>query len=93
MTTAELAEATKEFDGPVDKSKWRPLTGKERATFERERRRPAISIYTERGKTKQVKILLDKSIVDRCEKFAAKHNMTLSQVINLGLRSALVFAP
>lgn len=48
MTTEELREATKEFDGPLDESQWRPLTKSERAKFERMQKGPHHSIFIDR---------------------------------------------
>jgi hypothetical protein len=44
MTLRELEEATKDFDGPVNPRKLRPLTKKERRRFERAVARGSASI-------------------------------------------------
>ena len=54
MSLEELREATKEFDGPVDISKTRPLTKEERARWNRSKKGPHYSIFVHSGKTKAV---------------------------------------
>ena len=48
MNTAELREATREFDGPMNESEWRPMTKSERARFERMQKGPHRSIFIDR---------------------------------------------
>jgi len=70
MTTAELAEATKEFDRPIPLSKTRPLSKKERALFERMRSAPHRSIFISRD-ADGVWVRLDPDVLRRSVKYAA----------------------
>ena len=92
MTTEELAEATKEFDGPIPASRMRPLTKAEREKFDKERRGPVVNIFAKSARKREVTVKLDERTLERCEAFAAKHKLTLSQLVNLTLSSAIQFA-
>ena len=73
MTPAELAEATKEFDHPLPASRYRPLTKAERARFERARRAG----------------ILDEGLLKKAQAYAKRKNMTLTQLVERGLRREL----
>ncbi len=92
MNTEELAEATKEFDGPIPPSRMKPLTKAERARFEKQRRQPAINVFARSARKRTITVKLDEKTVQRCEAFASKHRLTLSQFVNLTLSSAIQFA-
>jgi hypothetical protein len=92
MNAHELAEATKEFDGPIPASRMKPLTKSQRAKFDRERRGPVISIFAKSARKREVTVKLDEQTFLRCEAFASKHKLTLSQLVNLTLASAIHFA-
>jgi hypothetical protein len=88
MTATELAEATKEFDGPIPLSKSRPLTKKERALYERMRKGPHRSIYISRG-TDGIWVRLDPEVLRRSTQYAARQKLTLAEVINRSLKGLL----
>lgn len=97
MTTAELAEATKEFDGPVDISKFRPLTRKERALFERWQRGPSRSIFISRsrrgkGSACQMVVDIDPDLASHCAAFASARHITLAQLVTKSLKKATTYA-
>ena len=88
MTTAELREATKEFDrelpaGP-DGLPGRPLNAAERKQWEAVRKkmgRPKV------GKgVKRVMISLEAGLLKQSDLFARKHQLNRSQMISAGLR-------
>lgn len=89
MNADELAEATKEFDGPIPLSKTRPLNKRERADWERARRRPSRSIYITRSPN-DVMVRISPALLKRCRQYAADHKMTLSDVINKSLKGMLI---
>jgi hypothetical protein len=92
MTLAELREATKEFDRPIPLSKMRPLTKAQRERFERMQSGGSRSILVKRSaKTQTVQVELDDELLQRSSRYASRHKMSLSDVINKSLRSALNF--
>jgi hypothetical protein len=92
MTAKELADATKEFDGPLDLSKWRPITKAERAKFERMQKQGSKSIHIKRPSIKEVTVRLDAALLRQCSEYAAKHDLTLSDVITKSLQSEIASA-
>lgn len=80
MTTAELAEATKQFDEPFVIDQSRPLTAAEKARWQRAKRkrgRPKsgqgftrISVSIERGLLKQATALAKRRRIARSKLFA-----------------------
>ena len=88
MSLGELQDATKEFDTPIPASKLRPLSKAERARWERVRKGPHFSIYVTRGDD-GVSVRLDPDIWKRSTQYAAKHKMTLSEVVNRSLKGML----
>lgn len=95
MTTEELREATKEFDGPIDESQWRPMTKSERTRFERMQKGPHRSIFIHRpdaAKKSKVEIQLTEDLLKHCNEYASKHDLTVSDVIAMSLKSSFVFA-
>ncbi len=107
MTLDELREATKEFDGPMDLSDWRPLTRAERARHDRAMKGPVRSIFIhqpdesgkrrvtvlseERTKSK-LEIELTQDLLKHCNDYASKHDLTISEVIAMSLKTSFVFA-
>lgn len=93
MSLEELRDATREYDGPIPESKLRPLSKAERDRFERARAGGSRSIFLKRTvKIKKVKVELEDDLLQRSAAYASKHKMSLSDVINKSLRSALSFA-
>ena len=97
MTLDELRDATKEFDGPINESEWRPMTKAERAEFERMQKKPARSIFIRRpdapkGNGVPIQRLLegiDPQIISRVEKYAVEHEMSPLDFIAKSLESSL----
>ena len=88
MTTAELAEATKEYDRPIPLSKTRPLTKAQRALFQRMRKAPSRSIFIARDAT-GVWVRLDPDLLQRTTRYAARQKLTVTEVINRSLKGML----
>lgn len=77
MSTAELAEATKEFDQPFAFEKARPMTAAERVGERALRRgRPRIG----QGATK-ISISLEREVLIHTDALAKKHGMKRSELI------------
>jgi hypothetical protein len=98
MNLEELREATREFDGPIDLARTRPLTKSQRARFERARRQPARSIFVSRStsarggsKSCQLCMEIDPRLLNECVKYAAAHNMSLAELVAKSLKSSLSF--
>ena len=88
MSAAELAEATKEYDRPLPRSKMRPPTREERQAFERSRKSPVRSIFISRDPDGMV-VRIEPALLKRSMRYATRHKMTLSDVINRSLRGML----
>jgi hypothetical protein len=88
MSAEELQDATKEFDKPVPWSKTRPLTKAERALFEKMRKGRHVSIHVTRG-ADGMWVRLDPDVMKRSAIYAAKQQITLSELINRSLKGAL----
>jgi len=97
MSLDELREATREFDGPIDLAKTRPLTKSERERFDRARRQPGRSIFLSRAggrggaKASQLCLEIDSRLLGACVKYAAAHNMSLAELVARSLKSSLAF--
>jgi hypothetical protein len=85
MTAKELAEATKEFDKPLPPERFKPLSKEERARFERARRAGGLRINRIYG------LGLDDKLLDEAVAYARRKKMTVSQVIERGVRGLLAF--
>jgi hypothetical protein len=92
MNLKELREATKEFDGPINPSRLKPLSKAERARWERMRKGPVYSIFVHRAKKRRVTIRVDAGILRRCEAYARERHMTRDQMIERSLAASLTFA-
>ncbi|QOV89501.1 hypothetical protein [Humisphaera borealis] len=89
MNAAELAEATKELDRPIPASKLRSLTKTEKAQFEKARKSPARSVFVLRDAEGVTLLRLDPAVLKSATKYAADHQMSLSDVINRSLKGML----
>jgi hypothetical protein len=82
MTAEELAEATREFDKPLPASRFKPVTKAGRARFERALRAGSrIRRFDELG--------LDPNLLSAAADYAKHRKISLSQVIERGLRREL----
>jgi hypothetical protein len=88
MTAEELATSTKQFDRPIPSSKTRPISSAERARFEKSRRAPHYSVFVTKD-ADGIFVRLTPDILRRSARYAAKHKLTLSDVINRGLKKLL----
>ena len=77
MSPAELAEATREFDHPLPPSRYKPATKADRARFERALR--AGSKFRR----------IDPKLLKAAAAFAKRKRLSMSQVIERGLRREL----
>lgn len=80
MTAAELAEATKEFDHPLPPSRYKPLSKSQRERFERARRAGFHRIVT---------FDLDDQLFRQATAYAKRKKLTLTQLVERGLRREL----
>lgn len=76
MSAAELAEATRQFDGPYAFEKTRPMTSGERAQERVLRGRPKIG----QG-AKKVSISLESGVLEQTDTLAKKRGMKRSELI------------
>lgn len=83
MTAAELAEATKEFDSPLPASRFKPMTKAERAVFER------AKLAGVRGRALLKALNLDTKLLSEAERYARRKKLTMSQLLERGLRREL----
>jgi hypothetical protein len=88
MNLQELEEATKEFDGPIDLSKIRPLTKAQRARFERDRRRGSVSISAMTLRPISLEIRFDERFMRNSIKEASKRGVPLYKVLETEFRKA-----
>ncbi len=88
MTTEELREATKEFDVPSDTDYgFRPLTPKERAQWNRIKRRPGRPKV---GKgAKSVLISVEQGLLENVDAFAKRNNLSRSELFSRGAKTIL----
>jgi hypothetical protein len=95
MNLQELREATREFDGPIDLSKTRPLTKAQRQRFDRARNAPPRSLFVSRssrgGKACQLCIEIDPRLLSQCVRYASAQNLSLSELVARSLKSSLSF--
>ena len=79
MTTAELREATKQFDEEFVGDKGRPLTPKEQALWEQAKAKGAS---IENGDAKaHIAVRLDKTLLKRCIALAKKKRLSRDALI------------
>lgn len=87
MTTAELREATKEFDEEFVFEKSRPLTAVERELWEQVK---AKGEPPANGKAEQsIAVRIDKALLKRCTALAKKKRLSRDELIARGLRALL----
>ncbi len=87
MTTAELREATKEFDEEFVAEKSRPLTPEEQALWEKAK---AKDLRAADGETEQtIAVRLDKALLKRCTALARKKRVSRDALVARGLRALL----
>jgi hypothetical protein len=92
MTVAELKAATKQYDRPIPASKTRPMTRGERQKFDAMRRGGVGSIFIHDRPRRDVTVKLSEDTLRRCQEYADRHHLSLSDVIDLGLSMAFRFA-
>jgi hypothetical protein len=106
MTSAELAKATRRFDAPIPFSQTRPLSKRSREREARARREPAVSVReisqpagvgrvangTALGQPHHVTVRLDDELLAKAVEYATRHNTSLPEMLDRGLRGLLAFA-
>jgi hypothetical protein len=87
MTTDELQEATKEFDGEFVADKAKPLTPEMQARWERAKRKlPGAA----NGMGQQmIAVHLERALLDRCTALAKKKRISRDALIARGLKALL----
>ena len=86
MTTAELREATKEFDREFIGDTFRPLTPAERARFERARKRgrPRRDLGA-----KTISVTVEKRLLAQADRLAKKLHVPRAALIARGLEAVV----
>ena len=86
MTTAELREATKEFDREFVGETFRPMTPQERAQFERARKRgrPRNGLGA-----KTISVTVEKRLLAQADRLAKKLQVPLAVLIARGLQTVV----
>lgn len=101
MSVAELAAATKQYDGPIRFEDTRPLSPAMQARETRARRVPSGSIRKKPKTTRrpataaapnQCIVWLDDDLLARATEYARRHKTTLPEMLGRGLRGLLAFA-
>ncbi len=86
MSASELAEATREFDRPLPRSRYKPLSKSERDRFERARSAGAL-------RARSVNAMdLDPKLLREAQAYARRKKLTMSQLVERGLRRELAVA-
>jgi len=83
MTPAQLAEATKEFDNPLPASRYKPLTKRQRAEFERARRAGRL------GRARFNAMTLDPELLKAAERYAKRNRLSMNALLERALRHEL----
>ena len=87
MTTAELQEATKEFDDGLVADQAKPLTPALQARWQRAKARPS---RRENGTAETtISVRLEKGLLDRCTALAKKKRISRDALIARSLRTLL----
>ncbi len=89
MTTAELRKATRRFDKPLPAKSMRALSPEQRKRWDRAKRGGLKSVVA--GNKQTVTLEVDSEWLKRFDQFAQEHGMTREDLIERGLRSAMVF--
>lgn len=88
MNLEELREATAEFDKEFIADEFRPLTAKERAQWERIKRKQPGRPRTGSG-AKVVSVSIEQSLLNRTDRLARKKGVTRASLIARGLKAVL----
>ena len=88
MNTAELREATKQFDREFVINESRPLTAKDRALWERAKRKPG---RPRAGQGSQViSVSVERFLLSQSDALAKKMKITRAGLIARGLKAVLI---
>lgn len=88
MTTAELREATKQFDKEFIGDKARPLTPEMKARWERAKAKGEPPQKNGNAEA-HIAVCLDKALLKRCTALAKKKRLSRDALIARGLRALL----
>jgi hypothetical protein len=86
MTTAELAEVTKEFDEELVADRARPLSPEMRARWRRAKAKQRSQPST---RDEVIIVCLDRDLLARCTRLARKRRLTRDSLISQSLRALL----
>ncbi len=89
MTTAELREATRQYDEPMPGLPGKPLSaaGKEDLARARRRGRPRVGLGAEK-----IRISVERSLLTKADATAKKWRVSRSELFARGLRNVLKLA-
>src|SRR5258708_6245095 len=87
MTTAELAEATAEFDQTMVIDQFKPLTPELRARWERAKAKHGPA--KDHDGEQIIAVRLDKALLDRCTALAKQKRISRDALITRGLKAIL----
>lgn len=87
MNTHELAEATRDLDGDLDPRRFKPLSPKMKAIWERMKRRRGRPPVGEGAKV--ISLSVEKSLLKRSDNLAKKQGLTRAQLFARALESLL----
>src|SRR5437660_10394771 len=86
MTTAELREATKEYDRPFALARSKPLTPHQKELHRQAKRRGRPQVG---NGASRVLISVERGLLERADKFAKRHQISRSHLIARGLEAVL----
>jgi hypothetical protein len=84
MSAGELAEATRQFDGPIAAEKIKPLSPVAKARLKQARRAPK-----RRSTQTPVVVHLEDDLLRRSQEYAQQHNMSISEFVNRSVKGSL----
>lgn len=87
MTTAELGEATRQFDEEFVAEKSRPLTRQEQALWDQVKAKSSATANGQSAAT--ITVRLEKKLLKRCTALAKKKRLSRDALIARGLRALL----
>ena len=90
MNTAELREATKEFDQEFVFEKFKPLTAADRRRFARAKKRTGRPKVGQGAKV--ISVSVEQGLLQRADAWAKDHDVSRAQLVARGLELAMGIA-
>ena len=90
MTTAELREATREFDKPLPLSKTKPISKDERVRLAKARQFGVSHTTYEREGVKPIVLHLDEGFLRQFDEYVIAHGLTREELVERGVRREMV---